>query len=132
MGPQLFALSRGAAALGEMPGAKGLSAVKTVMQYTAAAKKQVGSKKHEIIAADGRKIGTYYVESKWLIDRRSSRWMNYWTALMLSGLFFAACVTPFEVAFLTGFSDPSAWKEPRFLIARFIDLYFTLDLFFSL
>lgn len=36
-------------------------------------------------------------EDKWLIDRRTSRWMSVWDAVMISALLFAATVTPYEV-----------------------------------
>ena len=55
--------------------------------------------------------------------------LNYWDAASMTVLTYTALFTPFEVAFLPGLEGPSAWSNGRFIIARFIDLFFTLDLF---
>ena len=57
-----------------------------------------------------------------------SPFLRYWDAVGITVLAYTALYTPFEVAFMPSLEGLSAWKEPRFLIARFIDVYFTLDL----
>ena len=68
-------------------------------------------------------------ERRFIFRPGESPFLNYWDAAGITVLTYTALFTPFEVAFLPGFSDTSAWESPRFLIARFIDAYFTLDLF---
>lgn len=58
-----------------------------------------------------------------------SRLLNNWDIAGIIVLSYTALFTPFEVAFMPGLEDSSAWLEPRFIIARFIDLFFTADLF---
>ena len=67
-------------------------------------------------------------EKRFIFRPGESPFLNVWDAIGITVLTYTALFTPFEVAFLTGFSDTSAWTAPRFLIARFIDVYFTCDL----
>lgn len=59
----------------------------------------------------------------------SSPFLNRWDLAGMVVLAYTALFTPFEVAFMPSLEDLSAWTEARFLIARLLDLYFTLDLF---
>ena len=57
-----------------------------------------------------------------------SKFLHYWDALSVIVLTYTALFTPFEIAFLPSFTTSNAWKSPRFLIARLVDIFFTVDL----
>ena len=64
-----------------------------------------------------------------LIDPRSSVRLAWWDAAGGAVLIFTAMVTPFEVAFLPPADDPA---NSRFIINRFIDLFFMIDMLVQL
>lgn len=57
-----------------------------------------------------------------------SPFLNKWDVMGVIVLTYTALFTPFEVSFMPGLVGPSAWLEPRFLLARLIDVFFTCDL----
>jgi len=57
-----------------------------------------------------------------------SPFLNWWDVAGIIVLTYTAIYTPFEVAFLPSLDTVEAWTTARFLIARMIDVFFTLDL----
>ena len=60
-----------------------------------------------------------------LIDPRRSRWMPAWDITLLCSLIYTASITPYEVAFI----DAGPCITPIFVLNRFVDLIFTIDIF---
>ena len=60
-----------------------------------------------------------------IIDPRSSKYIMYWDVTMGIAICFTATVTPYEVALLP---SPKSFDDPLFLINRFIDVGFTVDM----
>jgi hypothetical protein len=67
-------------------------------------------------------------EQRWILLPGQSIFLDRWDVLGVFMIAYTALFTPFEVAFLDGFNDISAWKNGRFLCNRLIDVFFLLDL----
>ena len=61
----------------------------------------------------------------YLIDPRTSKWIGYWDAATSLALIWTALVTPAEVAL---FESATKYTATLFLINRFIDCLFTVDM----
>lgn len=64
----------------------------------------------------------------YIIDPRSSHFMPYWDLTMLLALLFTATVTPYEVAFLPEINLKHEAPNAMWLINRFIDIFFFVDI----
>jgi hypothetical protein len=80
--------------------------------------------KHDDKDQWGIKTGNIIVADTHLVDRRTSKAMPYWDAIMILSLVYAATVTPFEVVYLA--DGPCVTR--LFVVNRVVDLLFVLDI----
>ena len=71
------------------------------------------------------------LKSQTIIDPRTNMFIAYWDGLTTLALLFVALVTPVEVSFLKPPPPSERWDNGLFLINRYIDVVFILDMIFQ-
>ena len=69
-----------------------------------------------------------WLDSWWVLDPRTAKFITWWDLLMTFALFYVALVTPVEVAFIDAPEPAEKWGDSIFLINRMLDCLFITDM----
>ena len=69
-----------------------------------------------------------WLDSWWVLDPRTAKFITWWDLLMTLALFYVALVTPVEVAFIDAPDPAEKWGDSIFLINRVLDCLFISDM----